>query len=664
MPMIMKIHTNRNRTMANTSFTLTQRTTRRFHSSLVATGVAGSIVLSSILGTTATATAASEQIDLTPGSGGTEMIVMAQPGHLSEVVSSLERTGVKIGRRLPVINGVTITAKYGSEHDIAAIGGVRAVSEDGWMTPVHSTTKATERAMSGRDKDKTDKDKADKDKADKDKNDKPEQEAKQDQAVDTEDSGTTASGSRDGGSLEAIARSTGARKLWRRGITGKGVDIALIDTGIVPVAGGPTVVNGADLSTDAAVQSLRFLDGFGHGTHLAGIIGGHDAGVDPLRQNGGFVGIAPDSRVVNVKVGGMDGRVHVSQVIAGLDWVVQNKTANGMNIRVINLAYSAPSSPNWQQDPLAWAAEVAWRKGIVVVAAAGNDGTGHELSSPASSPEILAVGATDVESVRGAHGDYNVAAYTSTGIRRRPDLFVPGSHIISLRVKGSFVDTYLAKANIDDRLTRGSGTSQAAAVTSGLVALLIQKYPAATPDQIKAMLAAGTDISTSRKDVTGIQASIDVYAAVKSAKKALPSVTPTDPFVSCEPGVWCRGIADGSQGYIDWAKAAWNGASWGGTTWNGGTWTGASWGGSSWTNNAWNGASWGGASWNGASWNGASWGNATWTGASWGGASWGGASWGGTSWSGTTWSGTTWSGTTWSGTQWSGTQWASSDWSN
>jgi hypothetical protein len=151
--------------MANTSFTLTQRTTRRFHSSLVATGVAGSIVLSSILGTTATATAASgEQIDLTPGSGGTEMIVMAQPGHLSEVVSSLERTGVKIGRRLPVINGVTITAKYGSEHDIAAIGGVRAVSEDGWMTPVHSTTKATERAMSGRDKDKTDKDKTDKDK--------------------------------------------------------------------------------------------------------------------------------------------------------------------------------------------------------------------------------------------------------------------------------------------------------------------------------------------------------------------------------------------------------------------------------------------------------------------------------------------------------------------
>ncbi len=735
--------------MRNTSSRFGRRAQARF----AAACAAGTVALSAFAGLSGVAPAGATALpDLKPGSAGTQMIVMAAPGQLSRVVSTLERTGVQVGQQLPIINGVTITAKAGSESAVEALPGVRAVSDDGWAVATdaarsdrgsdrrsrdggrsdreraakekaareqaakdqaakeqaakeQAAKEQAERDQAAKDqasrdqaakdqaakdqaakeqaakeqaerdqaaKDQAAKEQAERDQAAKDQAAKEqvakEQAAKEDSnAGDTEDAATSATGSRDAGSLESIARATGARKMWRRGFTGKGVDVALIDTGIVKVPGSPTIIDGADLSTDAANKSLRFLDGFGHGTHMSGIIAGRDAGVDPLRQRGGFVGIAPDSRIVNVKVAGMDGRVHVSQVIAALDWVVQNQRANGMNIRVINLAYSASSTGDWQRDPLAWAAEVAWRKGIVVVAAAGNEGKDHELSSPAYSPEILAVGASEIEASRGGKGDYTVAPYSSSGIRRRPDLFVPGSHVVSLRAKGSYIDTFLAKANIDDRLTRGSGTSQATAVASGLIALLVQQYPTATPDQIKKMLASSTDVSESRKDVTGIDASVDVWAASKSARKGLPSVAITDPFAVCKSGEWCRGAADGSAGFVDWAKSSWNGASWTGASWTGASWTGASWTGASWTNNAWNGASWTGASWTGASWTGASWTTSTWDGASWTAATWDGASWttngwAGVGWAGQQWAGQQWTTNGWAGVGWAGQQWAAAGW--
>jgi serine protease AprX len=749
--MNMKKLSIRNLNMRNTSFTFGRRSPARF----IAACAAGTVALSVFASLNGSSPASAAELpNLQPGSHGTEMIVMATPGELSRVVSTLERTGVKVGRRLPVINGVTITAKSGSESAIEHLPGVKSVTDDGWVTPVdanldttgaQSSMKADRRsraAAAAAAKDRAGRNRAERERAEREKaeQEKAEQAARdraaeeqaakdqaakdqesedvqveadadqqqadqqqadqqqadqqqavakaaeaeqarqneaakqetakqeaaaeqaKEQATDTEDNGTSASGSRDTGSLESIARATGARKMWRRGFTGQGVDVALIDTGVVAVTGGPTVINGADLSTDAGNPALKFLDGYGHGTHMAGIIAGQDAGADPLRQQGAFVGIAPDSRIVNVKVAGMDGRVHVSQVVAAIDWVVQNKHANGMNIRVINLAYSAPATGDWQRDPLAWAAEVAWRKGIVVVAAAGNEGTDHELSSPAYSPEILAVGASEIEAARGSTHAYTIAPYSSTGTRRRPDLFVPGSHVVSLRAKGSFIDTFLAKANVSDRLTRGSGTSQASAVASGLVALLIQKFPTATPDQIKKMLSEGTDVSESHKDVTGLRASIDVWAAAKSAKKGLPTVASTDPFAECVAGQWCRGNADGAPNFTEWAQASWNGSSWTGSSWTGSSWTGSSWTGSSWTDNAWNGSSWTGSSWTGSSWTGSSWTTSTWNGSSWTAATWDGATWTANGWAGTSWSGTSWSGTSWSGTSWSGTQWSGNGW--
>jgi serine protease AprX len=470
---------------------------------------------------------------------------------------------------------------------------------------------------------------------------------------------------RDGGSLESIARITGARSLWKRGITGRGVDVALIDTGIAPVPGAPTTVNGVDLSLEANNASVRFLDGFGHGTHMAGIIAGHDASVtNPLRPNGGFVGIAPGARVVNVKVGAMDGSVHTSQVVSALDWVVQNSKANGLNIRVVNLSYGSPATPDWQRDPLAWASEVAWRKGILVVAAAGNEGANHELLSPAYSPAILAVGATEVENARGGRNDYTVTAFTSTGTRRRPDLYVPGSHVISLRVKGSFVDTFLAKSNISDQLTRGTGTSQATAVTSGLGALLFEAFPSATPDQIKALLTRSSSKRHGERDVTtGIETNVNLSSAFRKGARRLPTVAITDPFSGCTVGLWCRGNGDGTDPVMtSWAQASWAGSGWAGSGWAGSGWAGSGWAGSGWAGNQWLGSGWAGSGWASGLWLGSGWAGSGWAGSGWAGNQWLGSGWSGSGWSGSGWSGSGWSGSGWNGSGWNGSGWNGSGW--
>ena len=165
--------------------------------------------------------------------------------------------------------------------------------------------------------------------------------------------------------LAEIADRIGVDDLWTYGLTGAGVDVALIDSGVVPVDGLGSVVHGPDLSFESQNPELAHLDTFGHGTHLAGIIAGRDPGPS------GFRGIAPGARIISLKVADAFGATDVSQVIAAVDWVVQHRQTNGLNIRVLNLAFGTDSGQDYRSDPLAYAVEVAWRKDIVVVVSAG-----------------------------------------------------------------------------------------------------------------------------------------------------------------------------------------------------------------------------------------------------------------------------------------------------
>jgi hypothetical protein len=138
---------------------------------------------------------------------------------------------------------------------------------------------------------------------------------------------------------------------------------------------------------------------YGHGTHLAGIIAGADPGL-PTRPNDrwlrtNFAGVAPGAHIVNVKVADATGTADVSQVIAGIQWVIEHKDDGPADIRVLTLAFGTDSVQDYRIDPLAHAAESAWHAGIVVVVAAGNDGGRSPLRDPANDPFVIAVGATD-----------------------------------------------------------------------------------------------------------------------------------------------------------------------------------------------------------------------------------------------------------------------------
>src|SRR6185437_3069889 len=200
---------------------------------------------------------------------------------------------------------------------------------------------------------------------------------------------------------------SGATQWWNAGYTGAGVDVALIDSGVSPVAGLDApgkVLYGPDLSLESQAPNLRNLDTYGHGTFMAGLIPGKDAGLTAPYASApasAYRGMAPDARIVSLKVATADGGTDVTQMIAAIDWAVQHAHDPGLNIRVINISYGTNSAQSSTVDPLAYAAEQAWKQGIVVVAAGGNSGfqshmnNAPALSDPAIDRYVIAVGATD-----------------------------------------------------------------------------------------------------------------------------------------------------------------------------------------------------------------------------------------------------------------------------
>ena len=163
--------------------------------------------------------------------------------------------------------------------------------------------------------------------------------------------------SNDEGSMYKITGEvTGAGEYWDKGFTGQGVDVALLDTGVVPVNGLTApgkVVHGPDLSFESQAPERTHLDTFGHGTHMAGVITGRDPAVKDGSENDSkhFVGVAPDATLLSVKVATNDGAADVTQVIAGIDWVVAHRNDPGLNIRVINLSYGTDSTQSYLLDP-------------------------------------------------------------------------------------------------------------------------------------------------------------------------------------------------------------------------------------------------------------------------------------------------------------------------
>lgn len=442
------------------------------------------------------------------------------------------------------------------------------------------------------------------------------------------------------GSLMAVREQIGLNGVRA---SGRGIDIALIDTGVVPVDGLDTpgrVINGPDLSFESQDTDLRYMDTFGHGTHMAGIMVSDAARVP---------GIAQGSRLVNIKVAGYNGAVDVTQVLAAIDWVIQNRTANGMNIRVLNLSYGTDSLNGAQKDLLSYAVEQAWKAGIVVVAAAGNDGNSQRLTSPAYNPYVIAVGAADASLLY--TGENPIPDFSNCGTGRGVDVVAPGRSIMSLRDPGSYADTQHPEArSADGRRFVGSGTSQAAAVVSGAVAVLLEQRPRLTPDEVKDILRrSATPLAGAGKcDGQGL---INVWAASmtspgwRSGQTHAGTTAGTLDATRGSHRVSLNGKA--LTGEVDIFGRAFDAAAWAQrsaarTAWQGGNWNGSPMTGNGFTATSWAGPSWAGVSWSGVSWSGVSWSGVSWSGVSWSGVSWSGVSWSGVSWSGVSWSDAAW----------------------
>ncbi len=462
--------------------------------------------------------------------------------------------------------------------------------------------------------------------------------------------------------LDHVAQVIGADRLYARGYSGKGVGVALVDTGVVPVDGltSGNVVNGPDLSFESQSDEHRYLDTFGHGTHMAGIIAGNDP--QSLLGLGRFQGIAPRAELTSLKVGTAEGAVDVSQVVAAIDWVVQHRNDDPRNpIRVLNLSYGTDGVQDYRVDPLTHAVENAWRAGIVVVVSGGNSGTDQpRLNNPAYDPYVLAVGASDTKNTVSASDD-TVPEFSSRGdAARRVDLVAPGKSIKSLRNPGSYVDEAHPSARVDDRFFKGSGSSQAAAVVSGAVALLLESRPNLKPDQVKALLRDSAESMPYADSAGRGNGELDVYRAyLRSTPSSSQSWAKSTGLGSLEQARGSQHVADngveltgekhvlGNFNARKWAPAsaafsAWEAGFWGSEEWTGdcaceSTWSGKSWAGKSWAGKSWAGKSWSDHSWSGKSWAGKSWAGKSWAGKSWAGDSWLGKSWAGKSWASADW---------------------------
>jgi serine protease AprX len=530
---------------------------------------------------------------------------LAGAGNLPE--QAVAAFGGTVGRQLDILGGFTATVPSDRLAALRAVAGVESVTEDAGLT-LASTEISDQAAQNG--------------------------------------------------SLYTIANKvTGASSMWDAGYTGKGVDVAVIDSGIVPVDGFKTpgkVVYGPDLTLEASTGAKN-LDTYGHGTHMSSIIAGRDSATtgSGSGDSSNFVGMAPDARIVSIKVSDGKGQTDVSQAIAAIDWVVHNKNKNGLNIRVLNMSFGTDGVQDYVLDPLAYAAEQAWHKGVVVVVAVGNEGFGTaKVNNPAYNPYLIAVGSNDAKGTATTADDV-VSAFSNDGDgTRNPDLVAPGDKVVALRSAGSYLDTTYPAARIGDRLFRGSGTSQSAAVVSGAAALLIQQRPTITPDQVKALL---TGTAQPIPAATAAQQG----AGALDLTKAKDAATPLDvkQKFKLSTGLGSLEAARGSvhvtvngrqvSGEIDV-----RGKSFDVRTWAEGVRSGLNWNGMTWSGMTWSGMTWSGMTWSGMTWSGMTWSGMTWSGMTWSGMTWSGMTWSGMTWSGMTWSGMTWSGMTWSGGEW------------
>jgi serine protease AprX len=414
---------------------------------------------------------------------------------------------------------------------------------------------------------------------------------------------------------------------WLRGITGNGVTVAVLDSGVAADADLIEPENRILASVNFADQRLASDPG-GHGTHIAGIIAGNGS-----RSGGEFIGIAPQANIVDVRVLGNTGSGRISSVVRGIEWVLAHRAV--YNIRVINLSFGAPASLSYRADPMSAAVEIAWRRGLVVVAASGNGGPERDtVVTPGIDPYAITVGATDDRGTNSRRDDALAwfSAWGSADSNAKPDLVAPGRRLVSLRVPGSTLDTLfpdrVVAAQNGSTYFRLTGTSMATGVVSGAAALLLEHRPDLTPNQVKALLVGttqpyGEDCGEALPDpIADGSGLLDVFAAAREAAPncalqpvnglacANNALRPADGFARAlypvlygSPLHW----KDPTLGGIDWQALTWDSVAWDSVAWDNFDWDSVAWDSVAWDSVAWDSVAWDSVAWDSVAWDSVAW---------------------------------------------------------
>ncbi len=422
-----------------------------------------------------------------------------------------------------------------------------------------------------------------------------------------------------------------ANDVWTHGDTGAGVTVAIVDTGVSSTVHDlqGRIVQVTDDRTGQTASCVNLSgerdcnDSYGHGTFVAGIIAG-----DGADSNGRWKGVAPSARILSVKIAGADGAADVSNVLAAIQWVVSFGPRYG--VRVLNLSLGTDSSQHYAQDPLNYAVERAWDAGIAVVVSASNRGPDpRTISKPGDDPFVITVGAMDDEGSRNDNDDV-LPDFTSRGPTladgiAKPDVATPGAHIVSLRAVGSTIDVKFPYY-VDGAYRKGSGTSMAAGVASGVAALVLSANPTWTPDRLKYALVHTTQ-PTASTDPNAVGAGLlDAYTATYAAPAgtanqglarssglgAISGSRGTVQTATTDPdalGVLINGLLTAQLLVWDplgYTTGQWNSSTWYGTSWYLSRWYQLGWytadfPGTNWRNDKyWYGTPWKGGAWWGA----------------------------------------------------------------
>ncbi|MEQ8155062.1 MAG: S8 family peptidase [Clostridiaceae bacterium] len=279
--------------------------------------------------------------------------------------------------------------------------------------------------------------------------------------------------------LDVAAPAVKAPGAWNTNkTTGKGIGIAVIDTGVYPH---PDLSGRIIAFKDFVGKKTAPYDDNGHGTHVAG---------DMASDGALYKGTAPGADIIGVKVLNKSGSGYLSTVIAGIQWCINNKDLYG--IKVISISLGSTAVQSYKDDPVCEVVGLAWTSGITVCAAAGNEGPeSGTISSPGINPRIITVGAIDDKNSLNFN-DYEIAGFSSRGPTidnlPKPDIVCPGTNIISLRSPYSTIDKQNKSARVGKRYISLSGTSMATPICAGMAALILETDSTLTPDAVKDIL--------------------------------------------------------------------------------------------------------------------------------------------------------------------------------